>query len=250
MSEPRPVLPLLDAYKFGHDHDLDEAVNAIKNMAVVWPLSYSSTVRRGFIVDLFKNHGLYDAFVIAYWPFGKTPPGQNYAAFTLRIKERYERFLQTGGDDQVDEEDEIEGQSFAAESDLRDFLAENPGCIEKGLRIHTVDEKPCVEFSIDNGKGRIDLLGIDSKNRFVVVELKVSRGRDRTMGQILYYMGWVDSHLSNSPCRGIIIAKEITADLELASKRVPGVSLCRYDLSVTVQPVAGERRTEDMIAPT
>ena len=74
----------------------------------------------------------------------------------------------------------------------------------------------------------------------VVIELKVSRGRNRAVGQILYYMGWVDAHLSQGSSRGIIIAKDIPEDLLLACKRIPEVSLYQYDLSVTVKRVPNE----------
>ena len=52
-------------------------------------------------------------------------------------------------------------------------------------------------------------------------------------------MGWVDKNLAKAPCRGIIIAKEIPSDLALAVQRVPGVSLYRYNLSVSVELVTG-----------
>jgi hypothetical protein len=51
-------------------------------------------------------------------------------------------------------------------------------------------------------------------------------------------MAWVDKHLGNGPCRGIIVAKEITDDLVLAVERVQGVSLNRYKLSVSVEQVS------------
>lgn len=65
------------------------------------------------------------------------------------------------------------------------------------------------------------------------------RCRNKTIGQILYYMGWVDKNLGNGTCRGMIIAKEISPDLILATERVPGVSLHRYKLSVTLEQVTG-----------
>lgn len=86
-------------------------------------------------------------------------------------------------------------------------------------------------------EGRVDILARDKTGRFVVFELKVSRGRNKTLGQILYYMGWVDKHLGKGPCRGIIIAKDISDDLILATRRVQGVSLYRYKLSVSVEQV-------------
>jgi hypothetical protein len=66
----------------------------------------------------------------------------------------------------------------------------------------------------------------------------VGRGRNKTVGQLLYYMGWVDKNLGKGPCRGMIIAKEIPDDLMLAVQRVPGVSLFRYHLNVSVEPVS------------
>jgi RecB family endonuclease NucS len=85
--------------------------------------------------------------------------------------------------------------------------------------------------------GRIDILARAKTGRFVVFELKASRRRNKTLGQILYYMGLADTHLSKEPCRGIIIAKDISDDLILATQRVPGVSLYRYELSVSVEQV-------------
>lgn len=52
-------------------------------------------------------------------------------------------------------------------------------------------------------------------------------------------MAWVDKHLGNGPCRGIIVAKEISDDLVLAIERVKGtVSLYRYKLNVSVELVS------------
>jgi len=71
----------------------------------------------------------------------------------------------------------------------------------------------------------------------VVIELKLSQGRNKTLGQLLYYMGWVDQHLGKGPCRGFIIASEITEDLAVAVARVPGVSLAKYRMSFAIEPV-------------
>jgi endonuclease len=90
------------------------------------------------------------------------------------------------------------------------------------------------------GGGRVGSDGKGSRDRnerFVVIELKVGKGRNKAVGQLLYYMGWVDKELGKAPCRGLIIAKEIPDDLVLAVQRVPGVSLARYKLSVSVETV-------------
>jgi RecB family endonuclease NucS len=93
-----------------------------------------------------------------------------------------------------------------------------------------------VEFPIDGG--RIDILAVDRNKQYVVIELKVSRGRNKTLGQLLHYMGWVDKNLGKGTCRGIVIAKEISEDLALAVSRASGVALYRYNLNVDVKRVA------------
>jgi len=80
-----------------------------------------------------------------------------------------------------------------------------------------------VEFPVDDGE--IDILATDRQQRFVVFELKLAGGCNKVLGQLLYHMGWVDKHLGNGPCRGIIVAKEISDDLISAAQRVKGVSL-------------------------
>ena len=91
-----------------------------------------------------------------------------------------------------------------------------------------------VEYAITGG--RIDLLAKGKDGKFVVIELKLSRGRNKTLGQILHYMGWVDKELGNAPCRGYIIANSIPDDLRLAVSRVPGVKLAEYKLSFSIKP--------------
>ena len=100
--------------------------------------------------------------------------------------------MEASPDDEADDRDNE--QQFAAESDLRDFLAKNPACIEKGLRLYQSEDRTGIEFPIDGGF--IDILGIDQNESYVVVELKVGRGRNKTIGQLLYYMGWVDKSLT------------------------------------------------------
>jgi hypothetical protein len=240
MSEEQTIaLSLKAAYAFGITHGLEREVNEIRAMVIEWDSSYDSSLRRGYIVELFERHGVFDEFKAKYWAHGNTSAGETKRRRYLRIKKRYEDFL-TGHGPEVHPGEDIEEQEseqqFAAESDLRDFLAKNPACIEQGLRLHQSGDRSGVEFPIE--EGYIDILTVDRNQRFVVIELKVGRGRNKAIGQLLYYMGWVDKNLGNGPCRGMIIAKEIPDDLILAVQRVPGVSLYRYNLSVSVEPVA------------
>jgi hypothetical protein len=199
----------------------------------------TSSLRRGYIVELFEKRGIYEEFKAKHWQFGNTDRGTRKHRFYVQIKKRYDDFLAGRGEDaELDLEDEIEqqDQQFAAESDLRDFLAKNLSCIEPGLRLYQSNGRSGVEFAIEDGY--IDLLAVDRDGRFLVIELKLGRGRNKTVGQLLYYMGWVDKHLSKMPCRGMIIAKDISEDLILAVQRTSGVSLHRYTLSVSVEQIS------------
>jgi hypothetical protein len=238
IANQKRSLPLTAAYTFGTVHGLEAEVSAIRNMVIEWDRSYTSSLRKGYIVELFEKHGIYEAFKNEHWPAGNSRSGLTKRKRFLRIKKQYEDFLAGRADDVVAEEeldDELD-QQFAAESDLRDFLAKNPGCIEQGLRVFQEAGQSGIEFPVE--AGFIDILAVDHEQRFVVIELKVGRGRNKTIGQLLYYMGWVDRNLGKGKCRGMIIAKEISQDLILAVQRVPGVSLLRYKLSVSVEMVS------------
>jgi hypothetical protein len=236
MDEDRKVLPLKEAYRFGAENGLEPEVAEIKDMEIEWDLSYSSSLRRGYVVDLFTKKHLFDAFKERYWPTGQSSWGRRKSEFWLRLKVRYDDFLAGRGEVNPEVDETEEDQAFAAEADLRDFLANNLECVEAGLKLYRDNDRDGVEFPVEDG--RIDILAVDKSNQFVVFELKLARGRNKVLGQLLYYMGWVDKNLGRGPCRGIIVAKEISDDLVLAAQRVQGVSLYRYTLSVSVQRVA------------
>ena len=90
-----------------------------------------------------------------------------------------------------DEEATIEGaeSEFAYEADLRDYLARNLTLIEPGLRLYQDEDIKGIEYPV--GGRFIDILAIDKDGGFVVVELKVSRGYDRVIGQLFRYVGWI-----------------------------------------------------------
>ena len=126
---------------------------------------------------------------------------------------------------------------FAYEHDLRDYLARNLHLIEPGLRLYDEEGVNGIEFPA--GGRFIDILAVDCQGNYVVVELKVSRGYDRTVGQLLRYIGWIELHHADAgqSVRGVIVAKEVTADLRLACRRVVGIRLFEYELSVLLKAV-------------
>lgn len=130
---------------------------------------------------------------------------------------------------------------FAYEHDLRDYLAQNLHIIEPSLRLYADEGITGVEFPV--GGRFIDILAVDSADGYVVIELKVSKGYDRVVGQLLRYISWIKKNHAEpgQRVRGVIIAKQISEDLRLACSEVPAISLYEYALSVTVNRVALER---------
>ncbi|OQW33715.1 MAG: hypothetical protein A4E19_02365 [Nitrospira sp. SG-bin1] len=234
-SKGSRAFPLREAYPFAEKHGLGTESRQIQDLDPTWDRPYRTTVRRGLMIDLLVRNQLFQAFKEEHWPYGLTLRGEKEARRCVKIKEEFEAFRDGTSSPPPESEDggEVATERFALEAHLRDYLARAPNIIEPGLRLYSAGESEGVEFTVDDG--RIDLLFVDRENKFVVVELKLSRGRNRALGQLLYYMGWVDTNLGNGPCRGMIIAPEITDDLVTAVARAPGVTLFSYRLNFTLQ---------------
>ncbi|MCH8274918.1 MAG: DUF91 domain-containing protein [Armatimonadetes bacterium] len=146
-----------------------------------------------------------------------------------------------GMDESDQEQDETEigvsASEFAYESDLRDFLARNLDVIEPGLRLYEEDGQQGVEYPA--GGRFIDILSLDREGRFVIVDLKVSKGYDRVVGQLLRYVGWVRQNLADpgQEVRGLVIAREISDDLRLACSVAPNIELFAYELELRLKRV-------------
>ncbi|MEZ5695354.1 MAG: endonuclease NucS [Sphingomonadaceae bacterium] len=143
----------------------------------------------------------------------------------------------------VDHDDDAGGEEgvaissgeFAQERDLQAYLAKNLHAIEPGLSLYEEDGLTGIEFDV--GGRRIDILAVDKDGALVVIELKVSKGYDRVIGQLLRYMGWVRQNMdSKKPVRGVIIASKITDDLLLATSAIPDVQLVEYEISFSLRP--------------
>ena len=126
---------------------------------------------------------------------------------------------------------------FAYEKDLQNFLAKNLKLIEPELKLFEEEGINGIEFPA--GNRFIDILAIDKNNDFVVIELKVSKGYDRVVGQILRYIGWVEQKMASDgqKVRGIIICKEISEDLTLACSKQKEIELFEYELSVKLKKI-------------
>ncbi|MFG6412468.1 endonuclease NucS domain-containing protein [Roseateles sp. DC23W] len=141
--------------------------------------------------------------------------------------------------DEADGSEVLAGSSeFLLEKDLQRYLAQNLECIEPGLKLYEDEDLQGIEFEAGGGR-RIDILAVDKAGAFVVLELKVSRGYDRVVGQLLRYMNWVRKELAEpgQRVRGVIICRAMSEDLRLACASIKDVELCEYRLSVTVSKV-------------
>ena len=144
--------------------------------------------------------------------------------------------LSTPNGEASEEQGEAGGSEFAYERDLQNYLAKNLQRIEQGLRLYEEEEITGLEFQA--GGRYIDILAVDAQGGYVVIELKVSRGYDRVIGQLLRYIAWVEKNMETSrPVRGIIVAKEITEDLKLAASRIEGVRLIEYEIEFRLRPI-------------
>jgi hypothetical protein len=137
------------------------------------------------------------------------------------------------------ESGEDQGGSFALESHLRDYLAKHLPMLDGGATSLSLfvspDGRDGVEFQTDVGP--IDILATSPSGDFYVFELKLGRGPDAALGQILRYMGWVQQHLCNSKkVFGVVVASDVSTKLKYAATQVPQVRLMEYELKVTLKP--------------
>ena len=199
-------------------------------------MSVNSTLRRhhpsiraGSGHDLFYKVGpglfrLWDEKSDPAPVYGADMPGDAATESTLATEE---------GADETEAEVEagsVGSAEFAFERDLRNYLEKNLGALEPGLRLYEEEGMRGIEFPA--GNRRIDILAVGKDGAYVVVELKVKKGYDRVVGQIMLYMAWVKKNLADGkPVRGIILASEISDDLRLAASPMTDIRLVEYELS-------------------
>ena len=134
-------------------------------------------------------------------------------------------------------DEHVELSEFAYEKDLQNFLSKNLDRIESGLRLYEEEDVTGIEFPA--GSRFIDILALDKNNNYVVIELKVSRGYDRVVGQLLRYMGWIKQNHAEEDqlVRGLIVARDISEDLSLACAGLGNIGLYEYEFSVSLKKI-------------
>jgi hypothetical protein len=235
-------LPLRLAYAFlagnGLATEADEIRESPERLG-----SYTSSLRRAKIVALLRRRGLLSKFTETSWRYSLTPAGKKKLKSYEQIYSRYEKSVVdsvVSSPNHTTEEETEAGTKFAYENQLRDYLAENLGILEPGLSLWPVENGDAVEFPVEvQGRTRrIDILAKDNEGLPVVIELKVSRGHEMTVGQALYYRAKIRQRFDAKRVRIFIVASEISHELRAAASEVPDVLLFEYILSVKVNPIA------------
>jgi len=136
------------------------------------------------------------------------------------------------------------GQRFGLERHLQDFLRDNWEHTSLGkewaLYSEPGDDEAGYEYPTE--VGRIDLLAHHRKQpEWLIIELKRDQSTDETVGQVLRYMGWVQSHLAElgEIVRGLIISREVDEALLYALRAVGNdrISVQRYEVEFRLKPV-------------
>lgn len=227
-------LPLRYAYEFLDKKGFSEKADEIRTSRDRYK-SYTSTLRRAKLVKFLESKNLLDEFIEKYWPSGKTEKGQSQLKGLGRI---FDSFISSAEIEEEEDEEETEGTSFAYEEDLKNYLVSNLSIIEPGLTLYK-DENGLegVEYPIDPDNKRIDILALDKSGNPVVIELKVSRGYEKVIGQCLYYKNRIKKLLGVEKVRIVIITREISQNLKTATEDLRDVELFEYRLSVKLVPV-------------
>jgi len=94
-----------------------------------------------------------------------------------------------------------------------------------------------VEFPV--GGRFIDILAVENKKDLIVIELKVSKGYDKALGQLLRYMAWIKKNLAepSQEVKGMIVARTVSEDLRLAVSVVNDVELFEYQISISLNKI-------------
>jgi hypothetical protein len=106
---------------------------------------------------------------------------------------------------------------------------------DKCVETHTSQQRQGIEYPTEVGP--VDILALDDEGNFVVFELKLTMGPDKTIGQLLRYMGWIKANLAKDHnVYGVMVAKEVHEKLRYAALLVPSLfRLLEYEVDFRLQ---------------
>lgn len=117
--------------------------------------------------------------------------------------------------------EELFCQGRVLEKHIEEFVKDNLKILELELYYDEENNRSGQQFDTFC-IGRMDLLCLDEKKNFVVIELKKGRESDKVVGQILRYYQWVKENLckSDQSVHGLIITEEKDEKLDYSLKPV------------------------------
>lgn len=154
-----------------------------------------------------------------------------------------------GGDVEEDrpdsDSDEVPQESdyrFHLERHLHEFMRDNwsSTVLGRDWEIYEQDGDPDAGYEYPCPVGRIDLLARHRREpRWLVIELKRNQSSDKTVGQVLRYMGWVKGHLAKGgeAVEGLVVALSGDEGLKYALSLAPGVRLMLYEVDFPLRDV-------------
>jgi hypothetical protein len=127
--------------------------------------------------------------------------------------------------------------SYIESKHLRAYLAKHLDLIEDNLELYVdIYGNDGVQYPTDFGP--IDLLAIDKRGSFIVVEVKTECFPDASSGQILKHRNWVKRHLaSGRPVRSYLVGSNIPEHVRYSLADCQDVYLKEYDLSIRLKNV-------------
>jgi RecB family endonuclease NucS len=100
--------------------------------------------------------------------------------------------------------DNAEFIEYLDESELRDYLAQNPDEIEPGLHVIRTERQI--------GEGYADIVARDREGRYVVIEVKRVTAGKEAVQQLHRYVEKLRAENPEAPVRGILVAPSISRD--------------------------------------
>lgn len=133
------------------------------------------------------------------------------------------------------------GSPFALDSaGLRGLLSEQPGALEKGLRVYREDGK-AVGAGYKSPVGEIDLLATDKAGDIVVVTVMEKNQGEELVAEVLKRLGWARKHLAEAEgkrVRGIVLCGNPPENLSYTAAAVADtVSFKTYRLALSFDDV-------------
>ena len=143
---------------------------------------------------------------------------------------RYRRFREETLDDEhcdtgsevSDEATNDKAQLFGLERDMQRALRDRIGQLEPELEI--IDDGAERHVS----SGFIDITAKDAVGKIAVIELKTGTARQKSVAQILSYMGDIEEEEPDATVRGILVAADFDDKARSAARVVPTLSLRSY----------------------